>query len=329
MVDHHSENFLVGIQIVSILSVFASFCVLVTLVAFREMRSKLFMRIIAYISLSDMLGNFPYVLPYRPHHGPWCIMQGLINITFYPMSWLWTLALAYLLYFLATENRFPSEKFVLSINVVCWGLPVFLTALSTTCTIYGYSTFGIYPYEVCIFRKETDAVIYHGIFYYGLLVLCWVLMVMMKRRLIKLQAASLSPSYQIARTSLSLYPPALIVCWFPHCILFLVGFVYHERYGFYFMSDVLKLSHGVVTAAIFFYKSPEARRLWSRLFYLYIVRWFVKNKSIDDDRLSESENDLQVHKAFWNEGAQSHLNGDIPVVSSIHDSVEIELADFS
>lgn len=328
---HHLVNLLVVMEIFAALSIFASLLVLATMVAFREMRGKLFMRIIAYISLSDLLGNFPYLLPYRPHHGPWCVMQGLLNITFYPMSWLWTLALAYLLYYLATQNKFPPQREIQYISATCWGLPVFLTALSVSCTQYGYSTFGKYSYEVCIFRRSEAAVIYHGIFYYGLLLLSWILMILMKRRLVKLEVdttaanGSLPPSYQVAKTSLSLYPPALIICWLPHCILFFVGFVVsdHSRghSGLYFLSDVLKLFHGVVTAAIFFYKSPEARRLWWKLYYGCIGKYFNRQKGVEENRISGADIDLQIQANFAHEAAQASSP---EVVNTLH---EFELSE--
>jgi hypothetical protein len=223
-------------------------------------------------------------------------------------------------------------------HILCWGLPIFLVALSTTCTVYGYSTFDQYTFEVCIFKKETDAVIYHGIFYYGLLIICGILMVYMKWSLDKLGATSLSPSYQIASTSLSLYPPALFICWFPHCILFLIGIAVKERYGFYFASDVLKLAHGFVTAILFFYKSPEARRLWLKLLYSYIgKKGMMKNSSSLEDvsRLSDMDFDpdymekniIRPESAnFEKQSSSSSPEAAAATTSSLH---AIELADYS
>jgi hypothetical protein len=76
-------------QITSILSVAGSSSVILTLLLFQSMRSKLFMQIIAYISLADIIANVEYTMSYRPsNHNWWCSTEGFLNLYGYPCGWL-------------------------------------------------------------------------------------------------------------------------------------------------------------------------------------------------------------------------------------------------
>jgi hypothetical protein len=86
-------NSIYGVITISVacLSVSSSLLVVLTFIFFNSMRRKLLMKIIAYISLCDCIANVDYIIPYRPMNGTWdCTLQGLLNLTVYPMSWFWT-----------------------------------------------------------------------------------------------------------------------------------------------------------------------------------------------------------------------------------------------
>ncbi len=152
---------------VAILSVISSLFVVLTFVMFDNMRKKLLMKMIAYISLCDFISNIDYIVPYRPDNGTWqCTLQAFLNLTVYPMSWFWTLALVYCLYYLAHYSRIPMNWH--TIHLCCWGIPIVLTCISLGFTHLG--RLDNFPtFETCSYYGSLAAEIYHIIFYYGLI----------------------------------------------------------------------------------------------------------------------------------------------------------------
>jgi hypothetical protein len=281
------------IEFVSALSVSTSLLVVLTLVLFPEMRSKLFMRIIAFVSFSDALANFPYMLPFRPQHGAWCTIQGLLNVTMYPCSWLWTVILVYLLYYLAANRAFPSPELWRKISIFCWGVPLLITAVSFSCIDYGYQTFSRIPYEVCIFRNNLKAVIFHAIFFYGLLFTSMIAMLIIQFKIQQLESSDKcerNHMYAVAKETMNLYLPWLLICWLPHGIFFFMELVANEAFegkeALFIATDIFKLLHGFFAAVIFFYKSPEARKLWWKLILAYFPCLSSRARPENDDRIS-------------------------------------------
>ncbi len=269
MLAHPYETILIPI---ASLSVASSLSVVLTLVLFREMRAKFFMQIVAFISISDAIANFPYMMFYRPPTGNWfCTVEGLINFTFYPMSWLWTLSLVYHLYGVATEKSLPSKLGIRFTHVFCWGIPIVLSLAGLSVTKYKHSE--PIGFEVCYVSNQTSA-IYHAIAFYGLLLVVLLALGILTYKTWRLEqaqdAGSFHPSYAILKDSVTLYPTAMVICWIPHLIafsLYKVTFTSFANYEYlYFAVTILKILHGTFTAGIFFYKSESARRLWRKVF---------------------------------------------------------------
>ena len=153
---------------ISSISIASSLLVLVTFLLFHELRDKFFMRMIAFISIADMFGNLPYLLPYRPEKGNWwCWIQGVLNITAYPMGWLWTLVLLHFMYCIIADGRLPGEKYYIYAHILCWGLPIVLTSFSFIFSGYGPQSDRI-DYEVCA-EVGKSGQYYHAFTYYVLL----------------------------------------------------------------------------------------------------------------------------------------------------------------
>ncbi len=252
------------------LSVSASLSVVLTLIVFQEMRSKFFMQIIAFISISDFIANFSYMLLYRPPTGNWfCTLQGYINFIFYPMSWLWTLSLVYHLYGVATTKALPSKWKIRATHAICWGLPILLSVIEIPFTRFVRSEPA--GFEVCDITSHTSG-IYHAVFYYFLLLGIIITLEIFSYKTAQLEKTqelgSFHPTYSTLKDSVRLYPTAMILCWLPHLILFITYLWINEDVttykNIYFCTSILKVSHGTVTACIFFYKSTSARRLWLR-----------------------------------------------------------------
>ncbi len=292
-----TENiFLLITSMVAIMSVTGSLLVVLTFIVFPKMRRRMLMKMIAYISLADFFSNIGYVPLSRPPNGtPLCTIQGFFNLTTYPMSWLWTLAVVYSLYYLAHYSRTPSNGNMLILHLTCWGIPIVLTCISL-----GFSKLGrqdTYPvFEVCNYYGGLAAETYHIVTYYGLLLLVFGIMIYLQKNIFLLEQVNdpriFIATYNIAKTSLSLYPTVLLICWFPHGLVSIVEYfdtstssAYKEAY---FVTDMLKIMHGFLTATLFFYRSSESRRAWGDL--LFLRKFEITNGDnvsiIDDDALS-------------------------------------------
>lgn len=262
-------RYVVSLQIAAVVSVMCSGSVVLTVLMFESMRRKLFMQIIAFISISDLIANSPYLSTYRPPNGNWqCSMSGFINLYFYPVSWIWTTTLMFFLYSLATKGKLPLSALI--IHSFCWIFPLILTLLNLTTNTFGMGQ--AHPYEVCVISADKNqfaAEMWHIITYYGFWLVCVALMVLMYIRIVSMNQKDLSskfPLWQSSIAPLQLYPLAMFVCWMPHMIAVFCEYFswFHGLNEFYFASDIIKITHGALTALIFFTNSTEARGRWRK-----------------------------------------------------------------
>ncbi|RYH29986.1 hypothetical protein EON65_06610 [archaeon] len=254
-------------QIVALISCSASVLVVLTLVLFRDMRHKIFMRIIAYISIADFFGNFSYVFLNRPdNHSISCQFQGFCNTYFYPVSWVWTTILMYFLYSLASTGKLPlSER---TSHLIGWGLPFVLAVIVLTTN--SYSRFiDDDNTEVCTLGPDNlSAFIWRLVLYYCFFALCVLVMLVWYYQIDVLQRRGTSAvsarTLNFARNSLQLYPLAMSVCWFPEFVGFFLQFIAAND-DYYDFTMNLRVCNGTLTALIFFWKSPTAREYWFNL----------------------------------------------------------------
>lgn len=266
----YSDNALITTLIVcAVISVTSSLAVLLTLVLFPKMRAKTFMQVIAFISFGDILGNIPYLFPFRPGTGDaWCSAQAFMNLTGYPIGWCWTVVLMYLLYCLGAVGRMPTT--LLHFHGVCWSIP-----LTVSLTTLAYSKYyGPHGVDTCSVNSTKISVTAHIIIYFGLLLTCIIIIVSLLVRLAFLERSKdpnvCSIAFQKAKNTLQLYPAAMVLFWFPHLfteMLLLIGYYkYKVVLLIYYLFVLLKVFHGFAAAMIFFVKSNEARTLWFSLF---------------------------------------------------------------
>jgi hypothetical protein len=275
-------------QVTSILSVFGSGMVVLTHLLFKSMQSKLFMRIIANISLADILANVEYTMSYRPSNDNWwCSTQGFLNLYGYPCSWLWTTMLMQFLHDLAVHKEVRLS--IRTAYIVCWGLP-----LVTTLLYFAFIPHGTYErisgsdtWQICSYggRRE-QGFAWHMVTYYGLFLACVVRMIYlyynMRRAyrakeqdiemderdssVVAVERAALD-RVKITSESLLLYPLIMIVCWTPHMIGVALNLATMSRgvVIYSFLATNLKILCGLAMAILFGWKSQAARTLWVRL----------------------------------------------------------------
>lgn len=296
------------------ISVSGSIAVIATLLLFERMRSKLFMRIISFISLGDLVGNFPFLFPYRPSQGNWwCSLQAFMNLAGYPIDWLWTVTLVYLLFNLSRHGKLPETLW--PIHCVCWLLPVILALLSLSVSNYTRPYSGI---GICVENNTKEAMLYHAVTYYGLLYCCILIMITFFI-LIFLQQQRKDPNvtstaFSVAKSALQWYPAAFLVFWLPHSLSTLLGFSGRRGEIVYKIFLIWKVLHGLSTSIIFFAQSSETRNLW---WTNTVLRVFPSlGRQTDDtrftmsdsivDRMTEMTPSFQIHPAFATQSALHH-----------------------
>jgi hypothetical protein len=288
--------FVIALTVVGICSVIGSTLVIMTLVLFESMRTRPFMKLITYIAIGEFLGNFPYVVPLRPGAGNWwCSTSAFLNLSGYPMSWLWTTVLTFRLFSVGSELNLV--KPTRSIHLVCWLLPIFFALLTLAFSKYAPNN----NVDVCSENYSYKVEIYHLITYYGMLVVCLLIMFCMLIYLKYLYCyqsdSSKTSMFSLAMVSLQFYPTSMIVFWVPHLVMVILRAAEHESVvdpTIYYICLIWKVAHGICTAIIFFVQSSTARRLWLQYFNLFTPpdQFTSTTVSVDDLKESDSEIDL-------------------------------------
>jgi hypothetical protein len=299
--------------------------VVLTLVLFKSMRNKLFMRIIANISIADILGNIAYTTLDRPSNGTfWCSLQGFLNLYSYPCSWLWTTTLVLFLYDLSV-NRKVRMTFTTA-YVICWGFPIIPTLLYFA--FIPHRTFerhkGNDSHTFCTYGgNNKSGFIWHIISYYGLFVLCVIYMAHLYvhiRRAVRQEQRNIAASahgharesgvsttssatlnsLRLTSDSLMLNPIIMVTLWTPHIIAVILSICMTENNSSTDFANVavnLKILHGFGTAVLFFVKSHSARNLWMRLLCCkYTLNQVITDDLVEEDVARETETSISDYR---------------------------------
>jgi hypothetical protein len=257
------------VQPIAIISVTLSASVLLTVALFPEMiKGKIFIQIVALISLCDALGNWPYMLSYYPTNGSaLCSFEGFCNLFFFPVSWLLTTFLTRLFRDIVVCCKINiTMKTVLSVAV---GAPLTFTLLLLTTNTYGSDSDDVQDQPCTYGGDYKTGYLWHLITYDSLLYLCLCIMLVTLGEILWREytnrIASDTEMYRLMKRLLILYPVAMLICWFPHALCIVIPACYDALNTETYM-DAIKISHGGFVAIIFFTVSNEARQQWIQLF---------------------------------------------------------------
>jgi hypothetical protein len=221
------------------------------------------MRIISCISFATICGNIPYLLVSRTVDGSsWCTAQGFLNLYFYPASWVWTTVLMCFLFQLATGKKPFSEVFI---HLIGWGVPSVTTLLVLTTNSFGRFSSND-DNDVCTIGGPYETAFFWHVFsYYGLFVVCLIVMLTLYWKILNIQyhyhVAVSEQMMKLVLDSLQLYPFFMVLCWSPEIIAFIVQFI-DDNDQLYHYALIFKLTNGFFTTCVFFGKSQHARKLW-------------------------------------------------------------------
>lgn len=275
--DTTAEWYIYILQAVSLFSVCCSVTVVITALAFKSLRSKLFMNIIAFISLSDALANASYLSTTRNSGTVWCSVQAFLQVVFYPSSWLWSTLLVYFLFCIARTGKLPLS--MTKIILICFGIPLVFGLLELTFAKYEREDDDFPSYQTCQISLNNEVnYAYHAVTFYGIWWCCLFGMLYMNTQIVKVlreKDAMYLQTLQLAYESLQIYPRLMLIFWLPHFFAVLLSHSLSEEQQrskgiglFLFITVVLAVLHGPATAVTFFSKSGEARKKWYYFFTL-------------------------------------------------------------
>ena len=226
------------------------------------------MQFIFYISLSDFLMNIGSSFGFPKSGSLLCWMQGIMMQNYFGLcSFFWTTMLSYATYSLINNGRPPFKLW--QMKLICCGVPVVLTVLPLSTSIYGAPSPDT-QWCIIIPRRsdgEVAALIWSYCAFFGWLILCVVLMMFWSIwSYFKLRSMSNNNTLGLMVRSMYdkvwLYPIGMIFCW-------TLNFACDENFGAIVdpplttaISMILGISYGIVTSLIFIVKSGEARRRW-------------------------------------------------------------------
>ena len=293
------------------LSIISCASVILTLIVFEKMRSKLFMRFIAFMALGDIFGCIPYLYTWTfPQSSPWCVISGIWLQTGSVSAWLWTASLCFMWHRASTKTLRGITWHVMPLfHCFCWGVPLSFTLPSLALSPFeNSSTFD----GVCAPYGTYKARLYHNVWSYLLFVACLVFMAALYGHLLYLDRDKHSRNSEVsvahnrnvaaAKSTLVCYPVLFIIFWLPKMILTTVyelaystgNKAFDKSMDFFLCWYML---HGVAVAIVFFYNSPMARQLWRHRAKMRLIKLGILKGSLegDEDRGSFGSRSTQAH----------------------------------
>ena len=121
-------------KIFSSISIFSSICVLLTSL-FPHLRNRLYIKIILYLSLSNLLSSLGSVFGYAADKTAACYWEGLATNLFPIASVFWTLKITIILFDIIEYGKLSELDY--KTHIICWGFPLIVSFLPFINASYG------------------------------------------------------------------------------------------------------------------------------------------------------------------------------------------------
>jgi Slime mold cyclic AMP receptor len=268
-------------QIAGIVSACCSLLVIITSLSIEtsdKLRRKIFMQMIITISACDTIGSIGTALGFQSSGSIGCNFQTVSATMFYEGSWLWTLALTFLLYRLITTGKIAFHMY--QCHLVIWPIALLSTLLPLTTNRYGNIDDQTASWCYLSGNEETAQIWFYAS-YASVLVFSILIMMGFVIHLVFMGKFSSMPADSVHSKGISsamhaivFYPLGLFLVWFPSIVAFLFFSDSSNPYVFV-VTSVIAACNGIVLSFIYFYRMPKARRFlavqFSRLFCCFEV----------------------------------------------------------
>jgi hypothetical protein len=297
------------------------------------------MKIITLMSLCDFIAN-SVQWNGVPSNRDLCTTQAVLQIFFYPASWLWTVILTYLLYSLVAHGKISLAEW--KMHLIVWGICTGITVLPLTTSTYGHQAdddYFCWIHTSSHNNSNLAAEVWSYVLFDSLLFACFFIMTLLGALMfykLRIEQIPKTQTMISALRTLLRYPVALFITWFPN--LFYITFFPSGSAdsSTWIAVSCLSTLQGAVTAIIFFISSRESRYLWWGMFSQL---WRVccgkdkDNNALDLSLLSAKDITLAIEEDFDSDDAyygravhaknnESDANTQLPFSRYQHHSVE-------
>ncbi len=241
---------------------------------------------VMFICLGDSIANASYMTQYRPSSRSIdCTIEGMVQLYGYSLTCLWTLFIAFTMYSMAVRERVPSR--FSRYCVAGFGVPFLITFIQS---FLGYARSNKESYDICIYdTSHSSSIIFHDTSFWGLLLLCLLLMIAMLWHLWYLQLMGdprvSTKLFTLSKNMLQYYPILLILCWFPRAMVLVFGPISLNEVPSWLslLSICLKIAHGLFVGSVYFICGDEARKhfWWSINPHMWYVVLTKKEGDLD------------------------------------------------
>jgi hypothetical protein len=270
------NNVIIEVTLAS-LSLVSSLAVVMTGLVFAEMRGRLFMHIIFFISFSDMCASAFAILGFPTQGTLACAVQSFMVTFFIKTTVFWNLMMCYQLYKIVISGSLGVT--IKHMHFIIWPTSAFLSLLPLVTSTYGRSGPNS-EVEWCLLHENRVPlyIFWNAFDWIGFGVVLILIMVYLARQVrLKLQKgldseASLAVGWQIYY-SLFLFPLVLFLTYSPIVIVNIVVYFCDLSPEYTLQSGTeinllsavndIALFYGISLSVIFFWKSPEARKRWA------------------------------------------------------------------
>jgi hypothetical protein len=243
-----------------------SFLIVICTIFNPSIRSKLFPRIVAWISFCEMMGSLSILFGVTKND-LLCTLQSGLFMFFERAGWNWTVVLALQLDGLVTRKNIPFNEW--QMHAISWSISLFFEIVpffrnmsygsdddSTICS-------GLHYHR---FVTEMIAIIFTGYLFIVILILFFLNIKLFHF----LRISGNERLISVART-LRRYPAALIVFWLPNMVISTFGNSGgpngYEKYGLisYLVASLsLGILYGGAVAGLYMYTYSDMIKRWAR-----------------------------------------------------------------
>lgn len=262
--------------------ILSSIIVLCTVVN-ESIRSKLFPRIVAWISFCEMMGSLAILFGVQKQEAI-CSLQSGLFMFFERAGWNWTVILAYQLDGLVTRKSIPLNEW--QMHLITWSISFLFEFIPYMFSMrYGSDDDSTICSGLHFHRYVTEmiAVIFTGY----LLLIILILLFLNFRLFYNLKITGNDKLISVAQT-LRRYPVSLILFWVPNMVISTIGNAGgpdgYERFGLIsilVVSLALGILYGAGVAGLYIYSYNDS-----------IMRW-ARSRFMSNDNNYESNNESQ------------------------------------
>ena len=296
------------------LSLSCCFSIVISVIVFyEELWKRYYIRLIFFVTASDLLAVFPFSL--GPSYGgdPICYVQATFTNFFALSSVLWTSFIVYILYDVVVK-RHSLEGIYFQAHIVCWGIPLLTTFLPLTT-----DKFGVYDGEengYCGVAPRSDSALWTSEFWsflFDIILICTLLFTASMLYFIYSSLNQQGPQFvsayiDMAVRKLKYYPIIILVCWSVQVYLDVVKVYFDDENlippWLLIISDTLICLQGSLTAWAFWVENREVRLMW---YLLYKRCKYLVFHDVDEEEevhrqvsmLAETEADINEYKDKW------------------------------